>query len=52
MAYRSSFSEAFRWKIRSRLDNRIARIIFVFEEGTMILLHGFIKKAKRHQKMI
>ena len=35
------------WEIRSRLDNRIARIIFVFHEGRIILLHGFIKKTEK-----
>lgn len=35
------------WEIRSSLDNRIARVIFVFEHGEMILLHGFIKKTQK-----
>ncbi len=34
------------WEIRSSLDHRIARIIFVIEDGHMVLLHGFIKKTK------
>ena len=33
------------WEVRSNLDNRIARIIFVFNDGKIILLHGFIKKT-------
>lgn len=35
------------WEVRSRLDNRIARVIFTVEENKMILLHGFIKKSQR-----
>src|SRR3990167_6875921 len=35
------------WEIRIKLDNRIARIIFVFHEGKIILLHGFIKKTEK-----
>jgi phage-related protein len=35
------------WEIRSKLDNRIARIIFVFYEGNIVLLHGFIKKTQK-----
>jgi phage-related protein len=35
------------WEIRTRLDNRIARILFVIEEGVVVLLHGFIKKTQK-----
>src|SRR5438132_5710099 len=35
------------WEVRSRLPNRIARIIFTTAEGRMILLHGFIKKSQK-----
>lgn len=35
------------WEIRSTLNNRIARIIFVFDNGTIILLHGFVKKSQK-----
>jgi phage-related protein len=35
------------WEIRTRLDNRIARILFVIEDGAVILLHGFIKKTQK-----
>lgn len=38
------------WEIRSRLDNRIVRILFVFNEGSIILLHGFIKKTQKTPK--
>ncbi|MFA6065726.1 MAG: type II toxin-antitoxin system RelE/ParE family toxin [Candidatus Babeliaceae bacterium] len=35
------------WEIRSKLDNRIARILFVFHDSSIILLHGFIKKTQK-----
>jgi phage-related protein len=35
------------WEVRSRLSNRIARVLFVLESGSMILLHGFIKKDRK-----
>ncbi|MFA6498482.1 MAG: type II toxin-antitoxin system RelE/ParE family toxin [Desulfurivibrionaceae bacterium] len=35
------------WEIRVRLDRRIARIMFVAENGLMVLLHGFIKKTQK-----
>jgi Phage-related protein len=35
------------WEVRSKLDNRISRILFVFHEGAIILLHGFIKKTQK-----
>ena len=36
------------WEVRSTLDsNRIARVIFCVEGGTMILLHGFIQKTQK-----
>ena len=34
------------WEVRNRLDNRIARILFVLDGSTMVLLHGFIKKQR------
>ena len=38
------------WEIRSRLDNRIARVLFVFSDGEIILLNGFIKKTQKTPK--
>lgn len=38
------------WEVRSRLDNRIARILFALEGQTMVLLHGFIKKQQATPK--
>ena len=35
------------WEVRSRLDNRIARILFTVAESEMVLLHGFIKKSQK-----
>ena len=35
------------WEVRSRLPDRIARVIFTAGEGRMILLHGFIKKSQK-----
>lgn len=34
------------WEVRTRLENRIARVLFVMEGSTMVLLHGFIKKTQ------
>ena len=34
------------WEVRSRLPNRIARVLFVAFEGEAVLLHGFIKKSQ------
>ena len=38
------------WEVRSRLHNRIARTIFTVEDGVMVLLHGFVKKAQNIPK--
>ena len=38
------------WEIRIKLDRRITRILFVTEKGTMVLLHGFIKKNQKTPK--
>ncbi len=35
------------WEVRSKLDNRIARVIFTVDEDKMVLLHGFIKKSQK-----
>lgn len=35
------------WEIRSNLNNRIARILFIFNDGTIVLLHAFIKKTQK-----
>lgn len=38
------------WEVRIKLDNRIARVLFVIDNHTMILLHGFIKKSQKTPK--
>ena len=38
------------WEIRSRLDKRIARVLFTLHDDTMVLLHGFIKKSQKIAK--
>jgi len=38
------------WEVRTRLPNRIARVLFAFEADTMVLLHGFIKKDRATPK--
>lgn len=35
------------WEVRSRLRNRIARVIFTVQDDTMVLLHGFIKQSQK-----
>ncbi len=39
--------EANLWEVRSRLDQRIVRVLFTVEGDTMVLLHGFIKKSQK-----
>jgi phage-related protein len=34
------------WEVRTTLDNRIARIIFIVDKKSMVLLNGFIKKTQ------
>lgn len=38
------------WEVRSKLENRIARVLFAVEGKTMLLLHGFIKKQQATPK--
>lgn len=35
------------FELRSELPNRIARILFVYFEEKIVLLHGFIKKTQK-----
>ena len=35
------------WEVRTRLPNRIARVLFATFEGEAVLLHGFIKKSQQ-----
>ena len=39
------------WEVRSNLPSgRIARVIFCIADGTMVLLHGFIKTTRKTPK--
>jgi hypothetical protein len=38
------------WEVRTRLNNRIARVLFVLDGDVMVLLHGFIKKEQKTPK--
>lgn len=38
------------WEVRTRLDGRIARVIFTVQAEQAVLLHGFIKKSRRISK--
>lgn len=39
------------WEVRSGLiGGRIARVIFTVEHGSMVLLHGFVKKTQKTPK--
>ncbi|MEO5797708.1 MAG: type II toxin-antitoxin system RelE/ParE family toxin [Rhodoferax sp.] len=35
------------WEVRSKIGNRIARVLFAVEQAEMILLHAFIKKTQQ-----
>lgn len=35
------------WEVRSKLGNRMARVLFAVETSEMILLHAFIKKTQK-----
>jgi phage-related protein len=35
------------WEVRSKIGNRIARVLFAVEEAEMILLHAFVKKTQQ-----
>lgn len=37
-------------EVRTNLKDRIARVLFCIEGETMVLLHGFIKKAQKTPK--
>jgi len=38
------------WEVRIHLEGRIARVLFTVSDGKIVLLHGFIKKAKAAAK--
>ena len=35
------------WEVRSTLPNSMARVVFTVYDGTILLLHGFIKKSEK-----
>ena len=35
------------WEVRSKLKNKISRVIFTVYENQIVLLHGFIKKSRK-----
>lgn len=35
------------WEVRTRLKDRIARVLFTVEDEQMVILHGFIKKSPK-----
>jgi phage-related protein len=38
------------WEIRIALSKRIARVLFVLDTNSMVLIHGFIKKQQKTLK--
>lgn len=35
------------WEVRSKIGNRIARVLFAVDQSEMVLLHAFIKKTQQ-----
>ena len=35
------------YEVRTRLDNKIARVLICFHDNQIVLLHGFIKKSQK-----
>jgi phage-related protein len=33
------------WEVRTRLNSRVARVLFTLDENNIVLLHGYIKKT-------
>lgn len=40
------------WEVRTKFDGGIARVLFTVVDDIMVLLHGFIRSLKKHQRMI
>jgi phage-related protein len=38
------------WEVRIALSKSIARVLFVLDKNSMILIHGFIKKQQKTLK--
>ncbi len=35
------------WEVRSKIGNRIARVLFAVEQSEIVLLHAFVKKTQQ-----
>ena len=35
------------WELRTRLQDRIARVVFTVETEVVVLLHGFLKQSRK-----
>ena len=35
------------WEVRSRIPGRTARVLFCIHDGSIVALHGFIKKTQK-----
>lgn len=42
--------EAGLWEVRTKLKNKISRVIFTMTDEYIVLLHGFIKKTRKIPK--
>lgn len=38
------------WEVRTRLETRLARVLFVLDGNAMVLMHAFIKKERKTPK--
>ena len=38
------------WEVRTKLENKTSRVLFIVFENQIILLHGFIKKTRKTPK--
>ena len=38
------------WEVRSKLPDGIVRVMFTVQAGTIVLLHGLIKKGQKTPK--
>jgi phage-related protein len=35
------------WEVRSKIGNRVARVLFAVEQSEIVLLHAFVKKTQQ-----
>ena len=38
------------WEIRTKLENKISRVLFTMWQNNIVLIHGFIKKTEKIAK--